>query len=184
MAAIPLHAHPATPGPAVTALTVAATRTAADLRLAYVLEGDLAAIALPPLALPGFADELWRHTCFEAFIGRADGPDYYEYNFSPSGRWAVYAFADTRRRVALDASALAPAMEWRHAGRRLTLDASVPLARLTRVAGAVLLVGASAVIETRDGAQSFWALRHPGAHPDFHLPAARSLRLEPPGREW
>ena len=69
---VSLLAHPATPGPAVTAFTVAVTRTATTLRFAYVLEGDLAALALPPLALPAFADDLWRHTCLEAFIGRAD----------------------------------------------------------------------------------------------------------------
>lgn len=176
---IALQPHPATPGPAVTRFTVTVTR-AADLRFAYELRGDLAAIALPPLAMPGFADDLWRHTCFEAFIGRADDPGYYEYNFSPSGRWAVYAFADQRRRIDLDPAALAPTMAWRHDGERLSLDATVPLARLPRVADAVLLVGVSAVIETRDGTQSFWALRHAGDRPDFHRPEARTLRLEPP----
>ncbi|MFN8642609.1 MAG: DOMON-like domain-containing protein [Candidatus Binatia bacterium] len=182
MAAIRLVPHPATPGPAVASLTVTVTR-GADLRLAYDLRGDLDAIALPPLAMPGFADDLWRHTCFEAFIGREGGPDYVEYNFSPSGRWAVYSFADTRQRVDLDHAGLAPTMDWRHRdGRRLTLDATVPLARLPRLAGAVLLVGASAVIETRDGAQSFWAFHHADDRPDFHRPEARTLRLEPPRR--
>ena len=182
MSAIPLHAHPATPDPAVTSFTVAVTRTA-ELRLVYELRADLAHIALPPLAMPGFADELWRHTCFEAFVGREGSPAYYEFNFSPSGRWAVYAFADTRQRVDLDPTAVAPTMEWRHAGERLSLDATVPLARLPNIANAVLLVGVSAVIERRDGAQSFWALRHPGDRPDFHRPESRTLRLEPPRPE-
>lgn len=175
--------HPATPCPAVSGFTVTATR-GSDLRLAYALQADLAAIALPPLALPGFAEDLWRHTCFEAFIGREGTPAYYEYNFAPSGRWAVYGFADTRQRVDLATAALAPAMHWQHTGDRLTLDATIPLDRLPDLAGAVLRVGVSAVIEQRDGSQSFWALAHPAARPDFHLPEARTLRLEPPRREW
>ena len=35
-------------------------------------------------------DELWRTTCFEAFV-RTDG-GYVEYNLSPSGAWAAYRF--------------------------------------------------------------------------------------------
>ena len=38
----------------------------------------------------GFADELWRHTCSEAFLAAGDGAAYHELNFSPSGRWLYF----------------------------------------------------------------------------------------------
>jgi hypothetical protein len=182
MAPIRLHPHPATPCPAVSAFTVAVTR-GADLRLAYDLRGDLAAIVLPPLAVPGFADDLWRHTCFEAFVGRDDAAAYCELNFSPSGRWAAYAFADYRRRADLSLAALTPTMAWQHTGEAMRLDATVPLTPLPGGADAVLRLGVGAVLETRDGAQSYWALHHPADRPDFHQAAARTLRLEPPRAE-
>jgi hypothetical protein len=41
-------------------------------------------------------DQLWRTTCFEAFL-RASGEDgYQEWNFAPSGDWAAYDFAGYR----------------------------------------------------------------------------------------
>jgi hypothetical protein len=178
MDAITLRPHPATPCPAVARFTVAAARST-DLRLLYELRGDLSAILLPPPAAPGFADALWRHTCFEAFIGREDAPAYCELNFSPCRRWAAYGFADYRRRAGPELVAPTPTMVWRHARDSLHLDARVPLARLPGGTDAVLRLGVAAVIETRDGALSYWALHHPAAHPDFHHAAARTLRLEP-----
>ena len=172
-----LQPHPATPAPGGLALAVEVGRPA-DLELRYTLRGDLAAVVLPPLATPGFADELWRHTCFEAFLARDGEPAYVEYNFSPSGRWAAYGFSDYRRRRALDPAGLAPAVDWQHAGDRLTLTATIPLAPLG-LAGAPLRVGATAVIEARDGARSYWALRHPPGAPDFHRAEVRALRLPP-----
>jgi hypothetical protein len=171
---VQLVVHAATPGPDV-GLTVDVTRDA-DLHLAYALRGDLAAVALPPLAAPAFADELWRHTCFEAFIGRDGDAAYYEYNFSPSGRWAVYAFSAYRQRREIDAAALAPTVDWQHGGDRLSLRATVRLAPLG-LADATLRIGVSAVIETRDGALSYWALHHPPGRPDFHHAEARPLVL-------
>jgi len=44
----------------------------------------------------GRVDELWKTTCFEAFL-RADGEEAYrEWNFAPSGDWAAYDFVTYR----------------------------------------------------------------------------------------
>jgi len=40
-------------------------------------------------------DELWQHTCFEAFIGTSSGAGYYEFNFAPSTQWADIGSAAT-----------------------------------------------------------------------------------------
>ena len=67
------------------------------LALAFVLQGDLAALRIPEEKPCRRVDELWQHTCFEAFLMTGDGPGYREYNFSPSGEWASYAFHDYRQ---------------------------------------------------------------------------------------
>ena len=45
----------------------------------------------------GRTDELWRHTCFEVFVGLPESEAYCELNFSPSGEWAMYGFVGYRR---------------------------------------------------------------------------------------
>src|SRR5215469_6591442 len=67
-----------------------------ELRISYRLEGDLGRIRLPAPRAPRIASDLWRHTCFEAFIAVEGQPAYHEFNFSPSGEWAVFAFSGYR----------------------------------------------------------------------------------------
>ncbi len=43
-----------------------------------------------------FRDELWKKTCFEAFLTLPDSEDYLEFNGSPSGDYALYKFLTYR----------------------------------------------------------------------------------------
>src|SRR5690242_17714432 len=40
--------------------------------------------------------ELWKTTCFEAFLRPLGEQSYREWNFAPSGRWASYEFSGYR----------------------------------------------------------------------------------------
>ena len=62
------------------------------LVLRYVVAGRAKDLRLPPVSAPVRADELWRHTCFEAFVQASPGASYYEFNFAPSTQWAAYEF--------------------------------------------------------------------------------------------
>ena len=42
-------------------------------------------------------DFLWQSTCLECFIFDRDSENYVEYNFSPNGAWALYAFDSYRK---------------------------------------------------------------------------------------
>jgi hypothetical protein len=123
---------------------------------------------IPSPLLPERADGLWRHTCFEVFVGGSNRHDYLEYNFSPSGQWQIYAFQDYRRDGRL------PAAESPSISRALTRGALQLEARI-RLPGAVdeasLRLGICAVLEDTDGRLSYWALQHPTGKPDFHDPA-------------
>src|SRR3989337_36218 len=90
-----LISHPAHSPGAITAVDVYVTRALQGLMLSYSLSGDIDALVLPARSEPGRGDDLWQSTCFELFL-RGDGAAYREYNFSPSGEWAAYAFDSYR----------------------------------------------------------------------------------------
>lgn len=147
----------------------------------YAIEGDIDAIAIPARQAPGVADDLWRHTCCEAFVAGNDAPGYVEFNFSPSGKWAVYRFTRQRERAspATAADAFDPHITVCRGETKLELDAVIRLDRLwPRRAGVTLRMGLSAVIEDRHGTLSYWALKHPLDKPDFHHPDSFALELD------
>jgi len=135
-----------------------------DLTLCYRLDGEIGALAIPAAKPPAAADGLWRHTCFEAFVA-GETPGYHEFNFSPSGQWAAYAFSQYREQTPW-AIGKAPIIDMAQSPRQLRLTAHIEAADLP-LAGRLRL-GLTAVIESADGALSYWALRHPCARPDFH----------------
>lgn len=178
---IALFPHPRTPCAAVQALDVR-VGVAPDgmLGLRYRLQGDLARLRIPSPRPAARVDGLWAHTCFEFFVAAAGTGAYREFNFSPSGEWAAYAFRAYRERddeVALALAAVAPRIVMHADGGRLDLDVHVHAAALP--AGSIdgLQLGLTAVIEDIDGVCSYWALRHPGAAPDFHLRGGFALTL-------
>jgi hypothetical protein len=128
--------------------------------VSFLLDADLERLRIPPRRKPRHADGLWRHTCFEVFVSRKGARAYREYNFSPSGERAAYAFSSYRKR----AGTKIPLARWN--GLVATIEARGPLK-----------VGISAVIEDRTGAFSYWALRHPPGKPDFHDRRAFALEL-------
>lgn len=175
---VKLARHPESRGAAVRAIEVRVSREQGDrLAVRYWIEGDITLINVPPPRSPRFAEGLWRHTCCECFIALAGGPGYHEFNFSPSGEWAAYAFATYRDGNPLADEALSPRIGARSGDGCFELDVSIPLARLS-AAHAAGKLALSAVIEENDGALSYWALAHTPGKPDFHHAEAFALVLE------
>lgn len=174
-----LRPHPQTPDGPVTALCVD-LRQQPDgaLRLRFKLRGAIDRVLVPPPLPPGAADGLWAHTCCEAFVGVAGSASYREFNFSPSGRWAIYDFDDYRARAVQVAPLPPPAISLTRHDDVLALDALLAPAALPD--GAVLQLGFATVVEAADGTLSYWALHHPGARPDFHHRDAFTLTLARP----
>jgi hypothetical protein len=117
-----------------------------------------------PEGEPVRADELWKTTCFEAFLRPAGGESYREWNFAPSGQWAAYDFSSTRTDMK-NAQAAAPYIRmednltWWALGATMAVPTDLQWE-----------LGLSAVLEEKDGAKSYWALAHAGDTPDFHSP--------------
>lgn len=171
--------HPLQPAAAGRTLKVSAVANPdGGITLHYCLGGTLEGLRVPAPQTPSAADGLWLHTCFEAFIAVQGEPAYREFNFSPSGQWAIYAFTAYRDRDPIWISPLAPTLELAHAEGALSLRVHLPRAALPPHSRKGLLeIGLSAVMEESDGSLSYWALRHPAARPDFHHRDGYALRL-------
>ena len=182
---IDLRCHPSARPEAVRAIQVLVRRSAsAELGMTFRLDGDIPRIRVSSPGEPRIATQLWRHTCFEAFIAVEGQPAYHEFNFAPSGEWAVYAFCGYRNGGPLVNEMMRPHIAVRSTGGRLELDTLVQLDALSAIhPHASLRIGLSAVIEAGDGL-SYWALRHPADKADFHDADGFALRLEAPGPEW
>jgi hypothetical protein len=181
---IDLKCHPSTRTESVRAIQVLVRRSAsAELQVIFRLEGDISRINIPAPVSPRFSTDLWRHTCFEAFIAVEGQPTYHEFNFAPSGEWTVYLLSGYRNGGPVENEKMRPHLTLRCTESRLELDALVRLDTLSAVhPGAVLRIGLSAVIDASDGL-SYWALRHLADKPDFHDAAGFALLLDPPGHK-
>ena len=174
-----LTCHPQTPSRWVR--SVQARLSVADdggLALTYSLKGELSRLCLPAQCVPGRIDGLWQHTCFEAFVAIKGAPAYREFNFSPSGQWAAYAFQAYRDGAPL-AQTSEPQIKLRTSGNQFELDALIPRDSLPpRPVSARLVLALSAVIEEEGGVFCYWAMTHPSTQPDFHHPDSFVLELD------
>ncbi|HEV7611586.1 MAG TPA: DOMON-like domain-containing protein [Steroidobacteraceae bacterium] len=144
----------------------------------YVLQADISRARIPPEQSPKRADDLWNHTCFEAFIGAPDATGYYEFNFAPSRLWAAYRFIAYREGRSSPDLPTPPQISVRRFADRLELDAAVPLRDFIVPQGAPRLrVGLNAVVEEENGTLSYWAVKHAPGKADFHWPDGFVLDL-------
>ena len=178
---IGLTCHPSTRGETVHAIKVLVRRSAsAELQIIYRVEGNISRICVCAPDGSRVTTQLWRHTCFEAFIAVEGQPSYHEFNFAPSGEWSIYAFRDYRDGGPLEDEMMRPQIALRSAGGRLELDTVVRLDALSAMhPSASLRIGLSVIVEAPEGL-SYWALRHRAGKPDFHHADGFALLLERP----
>jgi hypothetical protein len=178
---VQLTPHPALGHPDLT-IDAEAEREGTELLLRYAVRGEVGRIRLPAAsAQASRRDELWRHTCFEAFVRPARSEAYHELNLSLSNDWAFYHF-EKRRSVRSDPDVPHLTFDYAAQTDRLTVRASIDLATLVSPAVPWEL-NLTAVIEDQAGNLSYWALAHPPGVPDFHDPDCFVLELPPPTAE-
>lgn len=163
--------HPDRLPAGVSGVVVTPEREGRILRLRYAVSGS-ERVAWPAARPPARADDLWRTTCFELFLRFDDDERYLEFNFSPSTRWAAYAFQGYREGVA-DLPCAAPQITRTADGVEVGLN-------LSGLPHGDLAMALTAVIEEIDGTTSYWSLAHPPGAPDFHHPACFVGRLPAP----
>ncbi|MBT8119563.1 MAG: DOMON-like domain-containing protein [Gammaproteobacteria bacterium] len=171
-----LTAHPQNSSPSIREIDVVVEQVESGcLMLTFRLTGDVSALNIPESRSPGRVDNLWQHTCFEVFVMQGEGPEYREFNLSPSGEWALYDFRGYRNGGVLEHE-FTPGIVVHRTKDRLELTAEI--SRDLLPPGRPLRLGLSAVIEDVDAILSYWALRHPAGKPDFHHTDAFTLQLD------
>lgn len=170
--------HPSTP-PAQPLFKVWATvdhaaslGAVATTNIWFGVGAPAARFVISSVSEPWRADELWKTTCFEAFVREQGGESYREWNFAPKGNWAAYDFSGYRQDMA-EAEVDSPPyirMEdnftWWTVGATIAVEADKQWE-----------LGLSAVLEEKDGTKSYWALAHPSEKPDFHAAGCFAARL-------
>ncbi|NOT11481.1 MAG: DOMON-like domain-containing protein [Methylococcaceae bacterium] len=144
-----------------------------------MLSGNLAKLKIPARQMPAAVDGLWEHTCFEAFVGVEGENRYHEFNFSPSGQYAAYAFSAYRERDEWQPIQV-PAISFSEINNRYELKAAIAQTNLpVNINKQSYQLGISAVLELYDGQKSYWAFLHPSERPDFHHRDGFILSINP-----
>ncbi len=176
-----LRLHPDSLCSAVTDVEVDVARPhAGGLLLCYHVTGEIADLRVPPVVTAARSDELWRHTCFEVFVGTAANTAYHEFNFAPSTQWAAYRFSGYRSGMRVATEIGAPGIDVQSSPGRYTLQAALELDWLSSLpCDARWRLGLSAVIEETSGRKSYWALAHPPGQADSHHSDCFAHELSP-----
>ena len=161
--------HPNTPS-TITRVEVEVSRpTPKLLSLRYAVTDPSGALVVPLPASGARRDDLWKRTCFEAFICMPEGDAYFELNLSPSREWAAYRFDGFRAGMAMAEGAVAPQLEWIPTRDGFELRALADLSGLVGLPdSSAWRLGLTAVIEDGPDQLSYWALTHPPGVQDFH----------------
>lgn len=172
---VELKPHPDWPCPAVEQMEAEVQRPAHDVVwVRFRVVGAIAQLRLPPGRSSARTDELWRTTCFEAFLRPPGQTGYLEFNFAPSGAWAAYAFDDYREGMRPLEPFAGPRVVAESGADQLVVQVEAQVAGL---GDGGWRLGLSAVLEGLDGARSYWAAAHPPGKPDFHHPDCFALEL-------
>lgn len=165
-----LSRHPDTPPGSIHTVDAELRRVPGGVVATFHAIGDVANLVVPASVTPARAEDLWRTTCFELFVG-GEGESYKEFNLSPSSAWAAYQFDGHR------------------SGRRdidvhIEIETSLDNKRLSVIAkiesefSNPTPIGLTAVIKEKDGLLRYWATTFAPGEPDFHAAATRSLLLD------
>lgn len=150
-------------------LAVTITRQANMLALRYEIFDARGQVVIPPHAeFPARKDNLWQTTCLEFFLAARGATPYWEFNLAPSGDWNVYRLESYRAGLREESRLDELPFRVQRQADGLTLEIAIDLGKIIAPAQSIEL-SATAVIESTDGALSYWAIAHCGKKPDFHL---------------
>jgi len=146
-----------------------ARRRGGSVVFSYFVTGTIGDLRIPAMTAATRTDELWRTTCFEAFVRSSANSGYYEFNFAPSTQWAAYRFDTYRSGMRAATEIGTPEIDVQTSPELFTLRAALELGRLPDLPGdEAWSLGLSALLEETNGRKSYWALAHPAGKPDFH----------------
>lgn len=176
---VPLICHPESSAGNVEGINVGITRgQPGKIELTYRVTAKLDTLNIASPKKPSRVNDLWKTTCFELFVGNHEDESYIEYNFAPSCQWAGYKFSGYRSDMAELATGV-PHIKAEQQDDVFEISVMLELPDAWRERD--LRAGVSAVIATKRGDISYWAVAHPPGKPDFHHRDCFALQLEARG---
>ncbi len=137
---------------------------------------------------PERKDELWKKLCFECFIPIEGMPAYLEFNGSASGDWNWYSFTQYRegmKPLFLHANSIPKQIFSQTGPTQFETEWLLPLSGIGEglVSSGVLAhgssedkikamignIGLTVVLKSINNGVTYWAVKHAGVKPDFHL---------------
>lgn len=116
------------------------------------------------------ADELWKHTCFEAFWAEPGKPDYWEFNVAANGIWNIYYFNSYRSPSPPQESYDFELIKFEFSSTKLSalLNCNVAITSLE--------AALTSIIKTNLNQTLYFATCHSGTKPDFHIRESFQLK--------
>jgi len=108
-------------------------------------------------------DELWKQTCFELFLAKSTGSDYYELNFSPSFVWNFYYLSEYRAEPSEVEIEKEPKIESCKNSESYKISFEIELKTFDFDSYNV-----AAILLPKQGERTFWSVHHYNHVPDFH----------------
>ena len=130
-----LKLHPDSLCSAVTHIEVDVARPrAGSLVLSYFVTGKIGDLRMPPVVAAARTDELWQHTCFEAFVGSSgERRRITNSTLRPRHNGQHIGSAATEAGCVLRPRSARPGSKCNRSPERYTLQASLELDRLSRL---------------------------------------------------
>lgn len=121
-----------------------------------------------PSSRPVRVDGLWNNVCFELFVKpHGDQSKYFEFNFSREGHWNLFEFQDYRSGKSEFPVSIEPTVETFLRGHDLFIFKAV-IPRYPPIFTRTMKVGMTLILKSKMHTE-FFALKHCGEKPDFHL---------------
>ncbi len=117
-------------------------------------------------------DELWKTTCFEAFLKPKASACYYEFNFSLGPAWNAYEFTGYRKPQPPSVSHAFALQSLSWNAEKKFLSAQLE----NKTAFREFDVSLTSVIEDSNHHIHYWAVTHAAGEPDFHSPGSFTLK--------
>lgn len=143
-----------------------------EFQIEYVLTGPLDEVLIPDKYQGMYrrTEGLWEETCFEFFIAGDSEQKYFEFNFSPDTSWDAYQFEHYRQKAQLQELIEVPQFDF------YKTENSNLFKMVCRIQGPQSIAvqnnydySVTTVLKNKNGEVSYWALKHAGDKPDFHL---------------
>ena len=134
------------------------------------ISGDFSDIDFPEISqVPSRKNELWTIGCFEIFVSKT-GDSYAEYNLGFDQNWECFNFSDYRENQSRPQVSAIPKIKCKIIDNLFTQTVEFQEDIILQNSFSI-----TAIIKLKNGNFLYFANKHCGEKPDFHLKAARVL---------